>query len=249
MNPGRSFSAVILLSLSSLSACAGVPNLGTMASQMAGGSEPDVAGETLALQPDNNITLPDGYRFSYRVAMRITNNQGTVEPVFYMQPDAPYHARTQSRNGFTGFLVYDNQNNVVVLFAEMDGEKRRIHNRMNLETRATLIGGHRDAPEKEPVKSLGNKTILGYPTRGYEISTLAGTTQLWVTDQAPATLFSPMFGHRTSEFGDSSLSEDTMIMEASFTSAFGPEKNYHMEVTQIQPDTVLLSTGEYTGEL
>jgi hypothetical protein len=221
-----------------------------MASQMAGGGEdPSAGGETFASQPDHNIKLPDGYRFSYRVTMRITNDRGTVEPVFYMQPDAPYYARTKSSDGLTEFLVYDNQNKLVVLFGEMDGEKRRIHDRMNLETRAALTGGYRDAPEKEPVKSIGSKTVLGYPTRGYEISTLAGTTQLWVTDQAPATLFNAMFGHRTGKLGDSSLNQNTMIMEASFTSAYGPEKNYHMEIKQIQPDSLVLSTSEYTGEL
>lgn len=202
-------------------------------------------GETVGPQPDNNIVLPDDYRFSYRVTMRITTNQGTVEPVSYIQPDAPYYARKQATNGVTEFLVFDNQNNLAVLFGEKDGQRRRIHNRINLETKATLVGAFRDAPKTEPIKSIGSKTILGYPSRGYEISTLAGTTQLWVTDQAPASLFSTMFQARAEATGDLPLSERSMLMEVTFTSAEMPEKNYHMECIQLEPDTLILSKRDY----
>jgi len=147
-------------------------------------------------EPDQNIYPSDDYRFSHRVKMRITSPRGTVEPIFYVQPDAPYYARKQSRDGVTQFLVYDNELNLAVLYAEKDGEKRTIHNRINIETKALLIGAYRDAPRETPIKPLGEKIILGYPSRGYEISTLAGTTEIWLTDDAPASLFTTMFHGR-----------------------------------------------------
>lgn len=245
MNPTRLFPAIIVGSLCACSGVPSMPSLSSMAAQMAMGPSPDA--DPFGSQPDNNIALPDSYRFSYRVTMRITTDRGTVEPVFYVHPDATYYARTQSTGGLTAFLVYDPENELAVLFAELDGERRRIHDRMNLKTRAALLGAYRDAPDRE-VQSIGTRTMLGYPTQGYQISTLAGTTQLWVTDQTPATLYGAMMEGRAGETGDGPLTESTMIMEASFTSAYKPEKDYHMEVTEIQPETVVLSTRDYAGE-
>lgn len=196
-------------------------------------------------QPDKNIGPSDTYRFSYRVTMRISNGRGTVEPVFYVQPDAPYYARRQSRDGVTQFLVFDNERNLAVLYAEKDGEKRTLHNRLNIETKALLIGAYRDAPQTTPVKSLGSKKILGYRSQGYEISTLAGTTEIWVTDDAPASLFSTMFRNRATSTGEPPLGENSMIMEVTFTSAHTPEDNYHMECTELQSDKMAVKTSDY----
>jgi hypothetical protein len=201
-------------------------------------------GETIPAPPDNNIKLPESYSFSYRATVQIKNSKGTVEPVFYLQPDASYYARKQANDSITEYLVLDDQNNIAVFFAEFEGKKRRIHNRINLQTKATLIGAYRDAPEKEPVKTLESKTILGYQCQGYQISTEAGTTQLWVTDEAPASLFSTMFAYRTHQPG-SPFSKSSMIMEVTFTSANAPEENYQMVCTALQPETLVLNKTDY----
>jgi peptidoglycan hydrolase-like protein with peptidoglycan-binding domain len=200
--------------------------------------------ETIPAPPDNNVQLPDSYSFSYRASLRIKNSKGTAEPVFYLQPDASYFAREQANNGLTEFLVLDNQNNVAVIFAEYEDKKRRLHNQINLETKAALLGAYRDAPEKEPTKAIEGKTILGYYSQGYEISTEAGTTRLWITDEAPASLFSSMFAHRADEPG-SPFSKGSMIMEATFTSANAPEKNYQMVLTGLQLESLVLNKSDY----
>lgn len=200
--------------------------------------------ETIPAPPDNNVKLPDSYSFSYRAAIRITNSKGTAEPVFYLQPDAPYYARKQTNSDLTEFLVLDNQNNMAVIFAEIEDKKGRMHNRINLQTKVTLMGAYRDAPEIEPVKAIEGKTILGYDSRGYQISTEAGTTRLWITDEAPASLFGTMFAHRADQPG-SPFSKDSMIMELTFISANMPEKNYQMLCTELQPETLILNKSDY----
>lgn len=196
-------------------------------------------------EPDKNVGPSDTYSFSHRVTMRITNARGTAEPVFYVQPGAPYYARQQTKNGVTQILVYDSDRNMAVLYAEKDGDKRTLHDRINIETKALLIGAYRDAPQEAPVKSLGTKSILGYPSRGYEISTLAGTTEIWVTDEAPASLFSTMFRNRPNSKGEPPLDENSMILELNFTSARTPEDNYRMECTELQSDALTLKTSDY----
>ena len=116
---------VILLALLCLPGCASAVLEGLKGT--AGAGAPDESprdgnqtrgqpGEAADLRPDNSIVLPDDYRFSYRITMRITTDQGTVEPVFYVQPDAPYYARRQTTNGATEFLVLDKRNDLAVLF-------------------------------------------------------------------------------------------------------------------------------------
>lgn len=243
MSLARACPVVLLLALG---ACAGLPNLDSMLPPPTSGLGPGAGMENSPFPEDNNVAPPDGYRFSYRVTMRITNDRGTVEPVFYVEPDAAYYARREARDGLTEILVYDTGNDLVVLYADIDGDKRMVHNQMNVETWAAHHGAYRDPPERE-VRPLGSRTILGFPTQGYEITTLGGTTELWVTDQAPATLFTAMFDDRTAQSDDAPLNERSMIMEASFTSAHRPEQNYEMEVTQIEPETLVLSTREYAS--
>jgi peptidoglycan hydrolase-like protein with peptidoglycan-binding domain len=204
--------------------------------------------KTLPAQTDKNVKLPDSYRFSYRTSISIKNSKGVVEPVFYLQPDAPYYARKQARDGLTEYLVLDNQNNMAVIFAELDGRKGRMHSPVSLKTKATLMGAFRDAPAKEPAKEIESKTILGYHSKGYQISTEAGTTRLWITDEAPASLFSTQFAQRAGNPG-SPVGSNSMIMEVSFVSADSPEKSYEMVCTGLQPESLVLSKSDYQEAL
>ena len=138
---------------------------------------------------------------------------------------------------------------MAVIFAEFDSIKLRIHNHINLQTKATLMGAYRDAPQKEPVKAIESKTILGYNCRGYQISTEAGTTEFWITDEAPASLFSTQFAQRADATGNAPFSKNSMIMEVTFTSAESPEQNFQMVCTGLQPETLLLNITDYQEAL
>lgn len=217
--------------------------MGGMFESMMGGAN---SGEpSAAPQPDRNIAPADTYSFSHRITMRITTNRGTVEPIYYASLDAPYYARSESGDGQIEFLVYDNDRNLVALFREKNGNRGLAYNRMSLETKAKLTATYRDAPQKAPVKSLGTKKILGYDSEGYEIPTLAGTTEIWVTDDAPASLFGMMFENRTDSNGEAGFGKNSMVMEISFTSARTPEDNYRVVCTDVRPDALTLRAADY----
>lgn len=204
--------------------------------------------EDVPTSPDNNVQLPDNYNFSYRATIQITTNNKTVEPVFYIQPNASYYARKNSNEEYTEYLVLDNERSLVVLFGEFVGEKMRLHNYMSLETKARLVGAFKDLPRKSPPKELGSKTILDYPCNGHQITTEAGTTEIWVTDKAPASIFTSLFETRATDT-TSPFSKNSMIMEASYTSINNPEKNFRMVCTALQPEELVLKTADYKGSL
>ena len=200
--------------------------------------------ETIAAPQDQNVQLPDSYHFSYKATLKVTSSSGTVEPIFYLEPGASYYARNNTIKELTEYLVMDNQINMAVLFGEFQGQKRRIHNYFNLETKATLMGAYRDAPRTAPVTPLKDKSILGYDCTGYQITTETGTTKLWITNQAPVTMFSTLFTYR-SHLPDSPFTENSMIMEVVFDSASDPEKSYQMVCTALQPEKLVLRQSDY----
>ena len=212
------------------------------------GANSGLPGEVTPAPPDNNITLPNEYAFSYLATLRVENSTGAVEPVFYLQPGADYYAQKKVLGELTEYLVYDNSNNLAVYFAERGGLKRRSHGKINLETKATLMGAYRGAPEVDPIQSLGSKSILGFNSNGYRITTVAGTTELWITDEAPASPFSSMFANLASHSQSTiPMNDATMVMEVRFASAQSPDDSYHMICTGIEPEALLLETSDYVS--
>jgi hypothetical protein len=200
-------------------------------------------GEPTPAPPDNNVKLPNSYQFAYQATIQVKSNQGTVETEYYLQPDETYYAKKSTGKDFTEYVVYDNERNMEVYFAEIEGKKMRARKKMDIFTKAKMLGAYRDAPNRT-VKPIGNKSLLGYQCHGYEISTDAGITELWVTNEAPATMFGAMFTNRAKQ-PNSPFTENTMIMEVVFTSKESAEKNYQMVCTQIEPKSIVYNINDY----
>lgn len=225
----------------------GVLDMITKVSQSAGQGVPNNAptntalGEPAPSPPDNNVQLPDSYIFSYTTKIEITNAKGTNETEYYLQPNETYYAQKQINPDFKEIKVYDADRNIEVYFAEIKGEKRRARQKMDLFTKAKMIGAYKDAPAKE-IKDLGNKKILGYDCSGYEIISEVDTLQLWITNDAPATLFGNYFALRADEPG---FGKNTMIMAANYVSATNAEENYQLKCISIEPFDLAFTLNEY----
>ena len=200
-------------------------------------------GKLVPAPPDNNVKLPDSYHFSYHAKIKVINKEGTTETDYFLQPNASYFAKKSSNNDFSEHIVYDNERNMEVYFAEIKGEKRKARKKMGIFTKAKLIGAYKDAPDRT-VKSIGTKTLLGYECQGFEISTDAGVTNLWVTNEAPATLYSALFASRA-DAPESPFSKNTMILETTFTSSKDPNKSYQMACVALEPNTLVFDNNDY----
>ncbi len=192
---------------------------------------------------DNNIKLPESYKFSYQATIQVKNNNKTAEVEYLLQPNETYYAKKQTKNGFTEHIVYDNERSIEVYYAEIQGQKRQARKKMSILTKVRLLGAYKDAPDKQ-IKTLGSKKLLNFNCEGYEITTEAGTTQFWVTNKAPATLYATMFEKRA-EAPNSPFTKNSMVMEVTFTSSETSDKNYQMVCTQLQPKNRVFNKADY----
>jgi len=200
-------------------------------------------GKPLLLPKDNNVKLPESYKFSYQATIQVKSNNKTAEVDYLLQPNETYYAKKQTKNGFTEHIVYDNERSIEVYYAEIQGQKRQARKKMGILSKARILGAYRDAPDKQ-VKSLGNKKLLGFNCEGYEITTQDGTTQFWVTNEAPATLYGAMFESRA-EVPNSPFAKNSMIMEVTYMSKESPNENYQMVCTQLQPKNKVFNKTDY----
>lgn len=203
----------------------------------------EMMGPPIPAPPDNNVKLPDSYKFSYQVTMQVTSNNNTVKIDYLLQPNETYYAKKQTKNGFTEHIVYDNERSMQVYYAEIQGKKRQARKKMDILTKARLVGAFKDAPDKQ-VKPLGNKKLLGFNCKGYEITTQEGITRFWVTNEAPATIYGAMFKSKA-EIPNSPFTKNSMIMEVDFTSKNTAIKSYQMVCTQLQPKTMAFNQKNY----
>ena len=205
------------------------------------GETPNV--ESIPISPNNNAILPESYQFSYYAIIEVKNDNGTIETDYFLQPNASYYAKELSNIDVAGTVVYDNENNIEVYFFQIEGEKRRAHKTMDFITKANMIGAFKPSEEMK-TKTIENKTLLGYECKGFEIESKEGITQFWFTNQAPATVYKSLFDTRATT-SDSPFNEQTMIMEAIYTSKVDSAKNYEMRCKTFQPKSMALNSQDY----
>ena len=194
--------------------------------------------------PDNNIVMPDAYSFSYQAVMKLTNGTSTKTVTYLLEPDVPYYAVVDPHENFTQYEVRDNERNVKVFFGELDGEKRRAQSKMDI---FTILGEHGAKTDSEDLKTepIGSKKILGYSCQGFRMSSSEGVTELWITNEAPATAYRAMFASREGQEG-SPFTAKTMILAMTFTAAANPAESYSMECTAYGPASMHFVLSEYT---
>jgi len=193
---------------------------------------------------DNNIKLPESYPFSYQSTLHITNSKGVQEVIYFLEPEQNYYARKQNESSYSEHVVFDNARNIEVYFAEIDGKKRRAVKRMDIIGKVKQIGAFRDSPNTK-ITAIGSKSVLGFECKGYKITSDAGTTELWITNQAPATAFRALFEARAA-MPNSPFTKDTMIMEVVYTSADNSNNNYRMTCMEFKPSQQQFLINNYT---
>ncbi len=200
-------------------------------------------GKPTPAPPNNNVKLPEAYHFTYQATLEIKNKNGQLENEYLLQPNESFYAQKKYSKNLTNYVVYDNQLNTEVYFINLNGKKRTARKKMDFITQAKMVGAYRDAQGKK-IAPLGKKEILGFNCEGYKIETDAGATELWVTNEAPATMFGTLFAHR-SDGPNSPFSANTMIMKLVHVSKESSDESYQMECTEFKQKETVFTLANY----
>jgi len=192
---------------------------------------------------DNNIQLPATYSFSYLLNTQVTTRKGKKNASYLLQPDKSYYAARSSESGGTKYVIHDDENLTLLHFLEKNGSTEYWREKMSVFTAIRMIGAYRDGDNRQ-VRALGQKELLGYTAEGHEIKTGDGVMELWVTHDAPATLFGSMFSIR-SKIEGSPFEANDMILEMNFSSAEDPDRNFQWSCTVLEPHSKVFDIAAY----
>ena len=192
---------------------------------------------------DKNIQLPDTYDFSYRLNTQVTMGKEKEVSNYLLQPGKTYYAGMSTESGGTKYVIHDDQNLTLLHFLEKDGSTEFWREKMSVFTAIRMMGAYRDG-ENRQIRSLGQKELLGFKAEGHEIKTSDRVMELWVTHDAPATLFGSMFSTRSKMEGSPFKAND-MILEMKFSSAENPDRNYTWSCTLLEPHSKVFDITAY----
>lgn len=192
---------------------------------------------------DNNVVLPAAYTFGYELTVKVTNHQDSKENRYLLQPDESYYAQVSHVSAGKKYVIYDEANLTLLHFLEKQGQTEFWREKMNLFT-VLRMTGIANGSDDTKVKNLAKKSILGYETHGYEIATGNGVLQLWLTHDAPATMFKTMFSFRAIQKG-SPFRPNDMILDMKFTSSKDATKNFSWSCTALKPYTKSFNITDY----
>lgn len=210
---------------------------GTSSGGSAGKLGPEMIEKALAeAEPapeDQNIQLPEAYTFSYQLTTEVSNSLGKQEANYLLEPGKSYYAEESTDSGGLKHVIYDDENLTLLHFLESNGSMEFWREKMSVFTAARMVGAYKDG-DNRGIKTLHKKNVLGFDAQGYEINTDDGVMEIWVTHDAPATLFGTMFSERSKVKGSPFQSND-MILEMKYSSAKSADKNYHWLCTALVP--------------
>lgn len=221
----------------------GAPQSGKAKAQLTPETLEKALAEADPAPEDQNIQLPDTYNFSYQLTTEVSNHLGKQEGSYLLEPGKSYYAERTAQPGGTKYVIYDDKNMTVLHFSENSGSREFWREKMSIFTAIRMLGAYKDGDNMK-TKTIDNKNILGFDTQGYEISTDDGVLKIWVTHDAPATLFGALFSER-SKVKESPFQANAMILEMKYSSAGNPDKSYQWSCTALKPQSKTFDITSY----
>lgn len=141
-----------------------------------------------AILGGNLDDVPDAYTFSYRATMRMISDDGEMDMLYWLEPDAAYFGSTvllgEQQSNVT---VMDLERQSMVMFMETGGQKMAMRMRGNQQVIDQYVqeAAGEDSPDDVKLTPIAGKTILGYACKGFQMETDDGIAKVWVTEEAP----------------------------------------------------------------
>ncbi|WGF92371.1 DUF4412 domain-containing protein [Aequorivita marisscotiae] len=200
--------------------------------------------------------IPDAYTFQYMIDMKITSNKDQSTLKYYVQPNAGYFGNAMPEEKNKNVIVYDLENQAMVMFMDNDGQKTAMKMRMPLgEKMQEMIekgqSGEENNVDNINITPIAGKTILGYKCKGYLVKQEEGTSKIYITNEAPVS-FVGMFASMEKMQKDNNaptipFDKNSMMMEVEYTSNKRKRDNMHMICTSIKEQPFTIRKADYSG--
>ena len=192
--------------------------------------------------------IPELYHFSYQATMQLTGHKNEMQMQYLMEPDATYFGSKLLDEKTNNISVIDLDNQAMVMFMNQQGEKMmmsvnyskklfdKMYNNQNAETQEYMAN----------LKEIQGKTILGYACKGYESTTVEGTTRVWVTNETPVGFMGAgMIENQNLPESVIKLGTNAMIMEMEYTPAKKKKDYFHMICIEFGEESLDIKKSEY----
>ncbi|MDC6384646.1 DUF4412 domain-containing protein [Flagellimonas taeanensis] len=194
--------------------------------------------------------IPDIYEFSYRATMKITTQKEETEIHYWMEPGQRYFGNRYNDGRTNSITVMDMENQAMVMFTD-DGKQKMAMKipagKKNIEklTKKMEEKG-KNSMEDIKVIPIGDKTILGYNCKGYQITSKDGVSKVWITNETPVGYLGGIANTESLPSSVLPLGENTMFMEMKFESAKKKKDNFSMVCTELKAESMSITKGEYS---
>lgn len=198
--------------------------------------------------------VPDTYTFSYRMTMKIINDNTEEETAmqYWLEPEATYFGTKALIEGAGNHIaVMDMENEAMVMFMD-DGERKtamRLNGGQGVMDKYFKIAVEDEEGEEVVVTPIESKTILGYPCKGFQMETSDGVSKVWVTDEAPVGLFGDMFQGDNAPKGLPDFGAKALFMEMEYTPKNGKDDHFRMVCTELKPASMAIHKKDYQSAI
>ena len=145
--------------------------------------------DQLSRSPSNeNISIADiskvpaVYNFDWRYDIKIENKEGENFISYLLKKDASYYAMKVSPSDHL-FMVLDPALQLMVMFMETDGKKMMNAAQYNFKRSTVDYSSTKNNPGKYKLKKVGNKNILGFNCKGYQVENEEGVITFYITSE------------------------------------------------------------------
>ena len=194
-----------------------------------------------------NINTPDEYNFDSNIKMELesydSDNQSKEKVYYktYFNSDGKSYAMKftndeQKQEDSEGFMIFDYENDAMIILNDEDGKKTGMVTKMNSEA---LTEDYEQERAEEDIENYPNfnktgktKKILGYTCEEYEYKDENGKSSYWFTDDVSIKNSSAIGSIESLSFLFAGKSFKGMLMEME-SEDFTSKDKFHLIVTEI----------------
>ncbi len=202
---------------------------------------------------NKSASVPASYTFDVQMEMEIKDYEKEKHEMTYLfSKTGAYFGIIQYEDKKETMMVFDNENNVMVIYSEDDGDKtaQAVPSMMNLAGVFVAQEMEKEGEKKFDIKKTGKtKKIAGYQTDEYEIDSEDDFAKCYIAKEFPVS-FAEAMGSTIQGFLPPNYSQtmdlmDGMVLESEHNSKKDKKKKSTMKTKKVKEETFTIDNSDY----